>query len=323
MRLLITGGAGFIGSAYAKKLIAQGDEVIVYDALTYAGNLDNLKEVEENDSYKFIHGNVCDLKKLDEAIKECDGVVHFAAESHVDRSISDPSPFIETNCTGTANLCELVLKNEIEKYVHISTDEVYGSIGSKIGEGSFTEEDPLNPSSPYSATKAAADLIALSYHQTYGLPVSIIRPSNNYGPNQFPEKIIPLFITNLLEGKTVPLYGDGLNIRDWCNVEDTCEAIDTVLRKGEKGCVYNAGAGNEKTNLELAERLIELCEADSSLIQKTPDRAGHDRRYSINSDLIHQLGWQPECDFEKGLEKTVDWYKQNRQWWEPLRNEPR
>ena len=198
MRLLITGGAGFIGSAYAKKLIAQGDEVIVYDALTYAGNLDNLKEVEENDSYKFIYGNVCDLKKLDEAIKDCDGVVHFAAESHVDRSISDPSPFIETNCTGTANLCELVLKNEIEKYVHISTDEVYGSIGSKIGEGSFTEEDSLNPSSPYSATKAAADLIALSYHQTYGLPVSIIRPSNNYGPNQFPEKIIPLFITNLL-----------------------------------------------------------------------------------------------------------------------------
>ena len=323
MRLLITGGAGFIGSAYAKKLIAQGDEVIVYDALTYAGNLDNLKEVEENDSYKFIHGNVCDLKKLDEAIKDCDGVVHFAAESHVDRSISDPSPFIETNCTGTANLCELVLKNEIKKYVHISTDEVYGSIGNKTGDGSFTEEDPLKPSSPYSATKAAADLIALSYHHTHGLPVSIIRPSNNYGPHQFPEKIIPLFITNLLEGETVPLYGDGLNIRDWCNVADTCEAIDTVLRKGEKGCVYNAGAGNEKTNLELAERLIELCEADSSLIQKTPDRAGHDRRYSINSDLIHQLGWQPECDFEKGLEKTVDWYKQNRQWWEPLRNEPR
>ena len=321
MRLLITGGAGFIGSAYAKKLIAQGDEVIVYDALTYAGNLDNLKEVEENDSYKFIHGNVCDLKKLDEAIKDCDGVVHFAAESHVDRSISDPSPFIETNCTGTANLCELVLKNEIEKYVHISTDEVYGSIGSKTGEGSFTEEDPLRPSSPYSATKAAADLIALSYHHTHGLPVSIIRPSNNYGPNQFPEKIIPLFITNLLEGKTVPLYGDGLNIRDWCNVEDTCEAIDIVLKKGEKGCVYNAGAGNEKTNLELAEKLIELCEADSSLIQKTTDRAGHDRRYSINSNLIHQLGWHPECDFEKGLEKTDDWYKQNRQWWEPLRNE--
>ncbi|CAI8338303.1 MAG: dTDP-glucose 4,6-dehydratase [Acidimicrobiaceae bacterium] len=239
----------------------------------------------------------------------------------MDRSIADPSPFIETNCTGTANLCELVLKNEIEKYVHISTDEVYGSIGNKTGDGSFTEEDPLKPSSPYSATKAAADLIALSYHHTHGLPVSIIRPSNNYGPNQFPEKIIPLFITNLLEGKTVPLYGDGLNIRDWCNVADTCEAIDTVLRKGKKGFVYNAGAGNEKTNLELAERLIELCEADSSLIQKTTDRAGHDRRYSINSDLIHQLGWHPECDFEKGLEKTVNWYKENRKWWEPLRNE--
>ena len=321
MRLLVTGGAGFIGSSYVKKLISQGDEVIVYDALTYAGNLDNLKEVEENDSYEFIHGNVCDLKKLDEAIKGCDGVVHFAAESHVDRSIVDPSPFIETNCTGTANLCELVLKNEIKKYVHISTDEVYGSIGNKTGDGSFTEEDPLKPSSPYSATKAAADLIALSYHHTHGLPVSIIRPSNNYGPNQFPEKIIPPFITNLLEGETVPLYGDGLNIRDWCNVADTCEAIDTVLRKGKKGFVYNAGAGNEKTNLELAERLIELCEADSSLIQKTTDRAGHDRRYSINSDLIHQLGWHPECDFEKGLETTVNWYKENRKWWEPLRNE--
>jgi len=163
-------------------------------------------------------------------------------------------------------------------------------------------------------------LIALSYHHTHGLPVSIIRPSNNYGPNQFPEKIIPLFITNLLEGKPVPLYGDGLNIRDWCNVEDTCEAIDTVLKKGEKGCVYNAGAGNEKTNLELAEKLIELCDADSSLIQKTTDRAGHDRRYSINSNLIHQLGWHPECDFEQGLENTVEWYKQNRQWWEPLRD---
>jgi len=320
MRLLITGGAGFIGSAYVKKVIAQGDEVVVYDALTYAGNLDNLKEVEENHSYKFIHGNVCDSNKLDEALKGCDGVVHFAAESHVDRSITDPSPFIETNCTGTANLCELVLKNKIEKYVHISTDEVYGSIGTKIGEGSFTEEDPLRPSSPYSATKAAADLIVLSYHHTHGLPVSIIRPSNNYGPNQFPEKIIPLFITNLLEGKTVPLYGDGLNIRDWCNVADTCEAIDLVLKKGEKGCVYNAGAGNEKTNLELAEKLIELCDADSSLIQKTTDRAGHDRRYSINSKLIHQLGWHPECDFEKGLENTVEWYKQNSQWWEPLRD---
>jgi len=320
MRLLITGGAGFIGSAYVKKVIAQGDEVVVYDALTYAGNLDNLKEVEENHSYKFIHGNVCDLNKLDEALKGCDGVVHFAAESHVDRSITDPSPFIETNCTGTVNLCELVLKNKIEKYVHISTDEVYGSIGSKIGDGSFTEEDPLRPSSPYSATKAAADLIVLSYHHTHGLPASIIRPSNNYGPNQFPEKIIPLFITNLLEGKTVPLYGDGLNIRDWCNVADTCEAIDLILKKGEKGRVYNAGAGNEKTNLELAEKLIELCDADRSLIQKTTDRAGHDRRYSINSKLIHQLGWHPECDFEKGLKNTVEWYKQNSQWWEPLRD---
>ena len=320
MRLLITGGAGFIGSAYVKKVIAQGDEVVVYDALTYAGNLDNLKEVEENHSYKFIHGNVCDSNKLDEALKGCDGVVHFAAESHVDRSITDPSPFIETNCTGTANLCELVLKNKIEKYVHISTDEVYGSIGTKIGDGSFTEEDPLRPSSPYSATKAAADLIVLSYHHTHGLPASIIRPSNNYGPNQFPEKIIPLFITNLLEGKTVPLYGDGLNIRDWCNVADTCEAIDLILKKGEKGRVYNAGAGNEKTNLELAEKLIELCDADRSLIQKTTDRVGHDRRYSIDSNLIHQLGWHPECDFEKGLENTVEWYKQNSQWWEPLRD---
>lgn len=320
MRLLVTGGAGFIGSTYVKQVIAEGNQVVVYDALTYAGNLENLKELEENDSYKFIHGDVCDLNKLDEAIKGCDGVVHFAAESHVDRSITDPSSFITTNCTGTANLCEVVLKNQIEKYVHISTDEVYGSIGSKIGEGSFTEEDPLRPSSPYSATKAAADLIVLSYHHTHDLPVSIIRPSNNYGPNQFPEKIIPLFVTNLLAGKPVPLYGDGLNIRDWCNVEDTCKAIDIVLKKGRKGCVYNAGADNEKTNLELAEKLVELCDADSSLIQKTTDRAGHDRRYSVNSNLIHQLGWQPECDFERGLEKTVEWYKQNSQWWKPLRN---
>ena len=323
MRLLVTGGAGFIGSNYVKQSISQGNEVIVYDALTYAGNLDNLKEIEENDAYKFIHGDVCDLEKLNRAIKGCDGVVHFAAESHVDRSITNPGPFIETNCIGTGNLCEVVVKNQIEKYVHVSTDEVYGSIGTKIGEGSFTERDQLNPSSPYSATKAAGDLIVLSYHQTHDMPVSIIRPSNNYGPNQYPEKVIPLFITNLLEKKPVPLYGDGLHIRDWCNVEDTCKAIDTVLQKGDEGSIYNAGAGNEKTNLELAEKLVELCDAENSLINKVADRSGHDRRYSVNSDLINELGWTPQCDFEKGLENTVEWYRANRKWWEPLRNSNR
>ena len=323
MRLLVTGGAGFIGSNYVKQSISQGNEVIVYDALTYAGNLDNLKEIEENDAYKFIHGDVCDLEKLNRAIKGCDGVVHFAAESHVDRSITNPGPFIETNCTGTGNLCEVVVKNQIEKYVHVSTDEVYGSIGTKIGEGSFTERAQLNPSSPYSATKAAGDLIVLSHHQTHDMPVSIIRPSNNYGPNQYPEKVIPLFITNLLEKKPVPLYGDGLHIRDWCNVEDTCKAIDTVLQKGDEGSIYNAGAGNEKTNLELAEKLVELCDAENSLINKVADRSGHDRRYSVNSDLINELGWTPQCDFEKGLENTVEWYRENRKWWEPLRNSNR
>ena len=319
MRLLITGGAGFIGSHYVKQTLSQGNEVVVYDALTYAGNLENLKEIKENKAFKFIQGDVCDPKKLDEAIKGCEAVVHFAAESHVDRSLIDSTPFVSTNCTGTVNICEAVINNRLDKYVHISTDEVYGSIGNKVGEGSFTEEDPLNPSSPYSATKAAADLIALSYHHAHDLPVSIIRPSNNYGSNQYPEKVIPFFITNLLEGKQVPLYGDGLNIRDWCNVEDTCRAVDTVLLKGGAGQIYNAGSENEKTNIELAEKLIELCDADSSLIQKVPDRAGHDRRYSINSNLIQELGWTPQCDFEKGLQKTVEWYKENRQWWEPLR----
>ena len=314
MRLLVTGGAGFIGSNFVHRALARGDEVTVYDALTYAGNPANLAGLDGGDGYRFVHGDVCDGGALADAMTGHDAVVHFAAESHVDRSITDPARFVITNCEGTATVCEVALRLGVERVLHISTDEVYGS----IDVGSFVETDSLGPSSPYSASKAGSDLIALSYHATYGLPVVVTRSSNNYGRFQFPEKVIPLFVTNLLEGRRVPLYGDGLNVRDWCHVDDNCDAIDLVLRSGEPGGIYNVGSGNELTNLDLTSRLLSLCGADDSSIEQVDDRPGHDRRYSIDTTRIRDLGWSPQRGLDEGLEATVAWYRNNRDWWGPL-----
>ena len=314
MRLLVTGGAGFIGSNFVHRALARGDEVTVYDVLTYAGNPANLAGLDGGDGYRFVRGDVCDGGALADAMAGHDAVVHFAAESHVDRSITDPARFVITNCEGTATVCEVALRLGVERVLHVSTDEVYGS----IDVGSFVETDSLGPSSPYSASKAGSDLIALSYHATYGLPVVVTRSSNNYGRFQFPEKVIPLFVTNLLEGRRVPLYGDGLNVRDWCHVDDNCDAIDLVLRSGEPGGIYNVGSGNELTNLDLTSRLLSLCGADDSSIEQVDDRPGHDRRYSIDTTRIRDLGWSPQRGLDEGLEATVAWYRDNRDWWGPL-----
>ncbi len=315
MRLLVTGGAGFIGSNFVHRALAAGDQVVVYDALTYAGNLANLEGLEEAHgpgAYRFVHGDVCDGEGLAAAAEGCGAVVHFAAESHVDRSITDPARFVVTNCQGTATVCEVALRSGMERVLHVSTDEVYGS----IDVGSFSETDPLAPSSPYAASKAGSDLIALSYHATFGLPVVVTRSSNNYGRFQFPEKVIPLFAARLLTGRTVPLYGDGGNVRDWCHVDDNCDAIDLALRSGEPGGVYNVGAGNEVTNLDLTGRLLELCGADEGSVEHVEDRLGHDRRYSVDSSRIRALGWEPAWDLDEGLAATVAWYHDHRGWWE-------
>lgn len=318
MRLLVTGGAGFIGANFVHRALVGGDEVIVYDALTYAGNPDNLLDLQGHHGYRFVNGDVRDYDALSAAMVGCDAVVHFAAESHVDRSIANPAAFVSTNCGGTATLCEAALTVGVDQLVHVSTDEVYGS----VEQGSCTEDDRLVPSNPYAASKAASDLIALAYHHTHGLPVVVTRSSNNYGPLQYPEKVIPLFVTNLLEGRSIPVYGDGGNVRDWCHVDDNCDAIDLVLRIGEPGTVYNVGAGNELTNLELVERLLALCDADPSLVEMVKDRPGHDRRYSVDAARMRALGWYPDRELDEGLASTVDWYRENRWWWEPLLDLP-
>jgi dTDP-glucose 4,6-dehydratase len=316
MRLFVTGGAGFIGSNYVHHVLGTtDDEVTVFDALTYAGNLDNLRDVADDPRYRFVQGDICDRDAVAAAMAGHDAVVHFAAESHVDRSIEGPDAFVRTNCDGTNIMCDVARNVGVERFVHISTDEVYGS----IDEGSFTEEDRLGPRSPYSASKAGSDLIALAYHETYGLPVIVTRSSNNFGPYQYPEKVIPLFVTNLLEGATVPLYGDGGNVRDWCHVADNCAGVDLVLRHGTIGEVYNIGAGNEITNLELTHRLLALCGAGPESIERVTDRLGHDRRYSIDTAKVRALGWAPERELDEALEATVGWYRDNRWWWEPLR----
>ena len=316
MRLFVTGAAGFIGSNYARYALANSDDhVTVYDALTYAGNLASLRDLEDNPRFTFVKGDICDRSDVEDAMRGHDAVVHFAAESHVDRSIVSPDAFVSTNCGGTNVLCDVARRTGVERFVHISTDEVYGS----IEVGSFTEHDILGPRSPYSASKAASDLIALSYRETYGLPVIVTRSSNNFGPYQFPEKVIPLFVTNLLDGRRVPLYGDGLNVRDWCCVEDNCAGVDLVLRTGVIGEIYNIGAGNEITNRELTDRLLSLCGRDEEFIEYVADRLGHDRRYSISIDKIRALGWVPTRDLGEALASTVEWYGANRWWWEPLR----
>jgi dTDP-glucose 4,6-dehydratase len=316
MKLFVTGGAGFIGSNYVHHVLATTDDsVTVFDALTYAGNLDNLKDLAGDPRYAFVQGDICDRDAVTAAMAGHDAVVHFAAESHVDRSIVDPDTFVRTNCSGTNVVCDVAHKLGVERFLHISTEEVYGS----IEEGSFVEGDPLAPRSPYSASKAGSDLIALAYQETYGLPVLVTRSSNNFGPYQFPEKVIPLFVTNLFDGHKVPLYGDGLNIRDWCYVADNCAGVDAVLRHGTVGEVYNIGAGNEITNRELTTRLLAAVGVGDEMIEYVEDRLGHDRRYSIDCTKVRALGWKPERELDEALEATVTWYRDNRWWWEPLR----
>ena len=314
-KLFVTGGAGFIGSNFvAWSLAHSDDEITVFDALTYAGNTDNFRPFEDDPRFRFVKGDIRDRTAGADAMAGHDRVVHFAAETHVDRSIVDPDAFVSTNCSGTNVVCDIARQHEVERFLHISTDEVYGS----IDEGSFVETDPLTPRSPYSAAKAGSDLIALAYHETYGLPVLVTRTSNNFGPNQFPEKVIPLFVTNLLDGRKVPLYGDGLNIRDWCFVDDNCEAVQLVLETGTVGEIYNIGAGNEITNKELTHRLLARVGADDSMIEPVADRLGHDRRYSVDCSKVRALGWAPRHELDAALDATVDWYRDNRWWWEPL-----
>ncbi|MFJ8354833.1 dTDP-glucose 4,6-dehydratase [Bacillus paramycoides] len=321
MNILVTGGAGFIGSNFIHYMLKKYEtyKIINYDALTYSGNLNNVKSIQDNPNYSFVKGEIQNGEMLEHVIHECDAqvIVNFAAESHVDRSIENPIPFYDTNVIGTVTLLELVKKYPHIKLVQVSTDEVYGSLGKT---GKFTEETPLAPNSPYSSSKASADMIALSYYKTYQLPVIVTRCSNNYGPYQYPEKLIPLMVTNALEGKKLPLYGDGLNVRDWLHVMDHCSAIDTVLHKGRVGEVYNIGGNNEKTNVDVVEQIIELLGKTKKDIEFVTDRLGHDRRYAIEAQKMkNEFDWEPKYTFEQGLKETVGWYENNTEWWKPLK----
>jgi len=319
MKIFVTGGAGFIGSNYVRHVLATtDDEVTVYDALTYAGNLTTLRDVDDSARYRFVKGNICDPGTLEDAMRGHDAVVHFAAESHVDRSIAGPDDFIHTNCFGTNIVMDTARRLEIARVVHIGTDEVYGSVEA----GSSKESDPLEPRSPYSASKAGSDLIALSYHHTFGLPVVVTRCTNNFGPYQYPEKAIPLFTTNLLDGKPLPLYGDGLNERDWLFVDDHCAGVQLALRKGAAGEIYNIGAGNETPNRVLVDKLLALTGRGEDLVEYVPDRLGHDRRYSVDITKMTALGWRRTRTLDEALVETVEWYKANRAWWEPLKARP-
>jgi dTDP-glucose 4,6-dehydratase len=319
MRLLVTGGAGFIGSSFVKRQLARGDRwssVTVLDALTYAGNLDNLANIKDSKNFRFIKGDIRDHDLVMQELRDMDVVVHFAAESHVDRSIQGASEFVSTNVLGTQNLLEAARLVGVEKFIHISTDEVYGS----ITEGSWTEESILLPNSPYSASKASSDLIARAYHKTYGMDVRITRCSNNYGPNQFPEKMIPLFVTNLIDDLPVPLYGTGSNVRDWLHVTDHCRGIEAIIADGEPGEIYNIGGGTELTNLELTHKVLEIMGKDDSYIRHVEDRQGHDLRYSVSIEKIQNAtSYSPMTDFENGLVETVNWYRNNQEWWRPLK----
>ena len=314
MKLLVTGGAGFIGSCFVRHILNKYPDykVINIDALTYCGNLENLKDVQDNPNYEFVKGNICDRDLVRELVKEADCVVNFAAESHVDNSIKHPEIFVETNVQGTLNLLQASKELGVERYLQVSTDEVYGTLGK---DGYFYETTPLAPNSPYSASKAGADLLVRAYYETYKMPVFNTRCSNNYGPYQYPEKLIPFFISKLLRGEKVPVYGDGLNVRDWLYVYDHCEAIDVVLHKGKVGEVYNIGGHNEKTNLEITRLLLDAMGKDESSIEYVQDRLGHDRRYAISNDKItSELGWAPSVTFEEGIKLTIDWYLNNIEW---------
>ena len=318
MKILVTGGAGFIGSNFIRLILAKYPdyEVVNLDKLTYAGNLDNLKDIEPDERYSFVKADIGDAGAVDKAMSGIDAVINFAAESHVDRSIGGPADFIMTDVFGTYVLLEAARRHEVGRYIQISTDEVYGS----IAEGSFTETDRLEPSSPYSASKAGGDMQVMAYHTTYGLPTIITRSSNNFGPYQYPEKIFPLFITNALEGKKLPLYGSGKNVRDWIYVTDNCEGIDTVLHRGEIGGIYNIGGGNERDNLTITGLILEALGKGEDMIERVPDRLGHDFRYSIDCSRARALGWTPAHTFEEGVRATVDWYVNNRWWWEKIKS---
>jgi dTDP-glucose 4,6-dehydratase len=322
VRVLVTGGAGFIGSNYVRGVLSgrfagmAGAEVTVLDKLTYSGTVTNLAALRDHPGLTFVQGDICDTGVVRDLMPGHGAVVHFAAESHVDRSISGATPFVTTNLLGTQVLLDAARAAGVERFVHVSTDEVYGS----IADGSWTEDWPLAPNSPYAATKAGSDLLALAAHRTHGLDVVLTRCSNNYGPHQFPEKVIPLFVTNLLDGRRVPLYGDGGNIRDWLHVDDHCLGIQLALEKGRAGEIYHIGGGTELTNRELTERLLAACGADWSSVEYVTDRKGHDRRYSLSiAKISEELGYQPQVSLQAGLAQTVRWYRENRAWWEPLR----
>ena len=312
--LLVTGGAGFIGSCFVRHELKKHPDykIINLDALTYCGNIENLNDVKDNPNYTFVHGNICDRKLVRELVAESACIVNFAAESHVDNSIKHPEIFVETNVQGTLNLLQAGKELGVERYLQVSTDEVYGTLGKT---GYFYETTPLAPNSPYSASKASADMLVRAYRETYGLPTLNTRCSNNYGPYQYPEKLIPFFISQLLKGEKVPVYGDGLNVRDWLYVYDHCEAIDVVLHKGKIGEVYNIGGHNEKTNMEITHLILEAMGKDESSIKYVKDRLGHDRRYAIsNKKITAELGWKPSITFEQGIKLTINWYLNNQEW---------
>ena len=320
MNLLVTGGAGFIGSNFIKYMLANSNHNIInVDKLTYAGNLDNLKDIADHKNYKFIKGDICNQELIKQVVgQNIDMIINFAAESHVDRSLDNPNLFFKTNVLGTQILLDAAVENDIKKFIQISTDEVYGP--GQTGEF-HTEEDTLAPTNPYAASKASADLLVLSYQHTYGLPINITRSTNNYGPYQYPEKIIPLFITNLLENKKVPLYGDGRHIRDWLYVKDHCRAIELIINKGKTGEIYNISSNNRFKNIELTKKILTNLNKSEEYIEYVKDRQGHDRAYFIDASKIkEQLNWQPEYDFFKGLKETIHWYKSNKKWWQKIKN---
>ncbi len=318
MKLLVTGGAGFIGSNFVRHVLSEhpDDQVVVLDKLTYAGRTENLADHEDNPNYSFIHGAIEDREVVEAAVEGVDAIVNFAAESHVDRSIEEPDAFIQTDVFGTHVLLEAAKQHGIGRYLQISTDEVYGS----IDEGTFTEESPLDPSSPYSSSKAGGDMLVQAYFRTYGLPALITRASNNYGPYHYPEKLIPLCILNAFAGDRLPVYGDGMQVRNWLYVEDHCSGVYAALTKGKEGEVYNIGGPDECPNIEVVKRIVELTGQSEDLIEYVKDRPGHDVRYSLSSAKIRELGWEPQTHFAEGLERTVEWYKDNEWWWGPIRS---
>jgi dTDP-glucose 4,6-dehydratase len=315
VRILVTGGCGFIGSAFVRLALAHGAEVVNLDKLTYAGNPANVAEVAEHPGYRFVRGDIADQAVVAKAMEGADAVVNLAAESHVDRSILEPAAFIRTDVVGTAVLLERARAVGVGRFVQVSTDEVYGSAAG----GAFREEDRLQPSSPYAASKAGGDLQVLAWHRTFGLDAVITRGSNTFGPRQYPEKVIPLFVTNALDREPLPVYGDGMQVRDWIHVDDHCSGIWTALQRGEPGAVYNVGGGNELPNLALTRRILELAGGDSSLIRHVADRPGHDRRYALDTTRIRALGWAPRREFDQALAETVAWYRERRDWWEPIK----